>query len=251
MGIKDRRTQILLTLKLLGSNDKTPISLSPFVCEAFGLDVNRKTTSALYQLVLDNCVGKIQQDSSELYFLTSQGDYEIYLRFPFFRFIDNEWDQVFRILSYEIPEKKRELRDRLRRAVSGWGLGPWHRSFWVTPHPIIPALRKLVSEREEEKYIQAFEANHVFGSRDILINKVWNTKEIESEYKKVFKRWHEILSGPEVNLKKMSLVIARYVDVLNIDPGLPEELVGKQWIGFEAFKIFKEIKDILLEKKSQ
>ena len=251
MGIKDRRTQILLTLKLLGSNDKKPISISPPISEAFDVELNRKTTSALYQLVLDNCVGKINQNESELYFLTAQGDYEIYLRFPFFRFIDNEWDCVFRILSYEIPEKKRELRDRLRRAVSGWGLGPWHRSFWVTPHPIIPALRKLVSEKEEEKYIQGFEADHVFGNEDILIEKVWNTKEVESEYKKVFKKWHEILSGPESNLKKMSMVIANYVDVLNIDPGLPEKLLGKQWIGFEAFKIFNEIKDILLEKKLQ
>ena len=77
MGIKDRRTQILLTLKLLGSNDKKPISISPPISEAFDVELNRKTTSALYQLVLDNCVGKINQNESELYFLTAQGDYEI------------------------------------------------------------------------------------------------------------------------------------------------------------------------------
>ena len=35
----------------------------------------------------------------------------------------------WRIISYEIPEAKRELRDRLRREMQGWGLGPWHRSF--------------------------------------------------------------------------------------------------------------------------
>ena len=250
MKIKDRRTQILLFLKLNEINDENEVEFSSLTLNPFNLDLNKKTHGAIYQLEIDRCITKrVDQDNKTHCKLTDEGFAELCLRFPFFRFIKHEWDSTFRILSYEIPEKKRELRDKLRRSVSGWGLGPWHRSFWITPHPIIPPLRRLIAQREEEKYVQAFESIHVFGSREVLIEKVWELKKLEAQYKNLFKKWHEILSSPNDNTHRMSSVIDSYVDILNLDPGLPKELVGEKWIGFEAINIFNEIKDILLSKK--
>jgi len=156
------------------------------------------------------------------------------------------WDGKWRILSYEIPEKKRELRDKLRREVAGWGLGPWHRSFWLTPHPITDNLKELISQKEEEQYVQAFEADHVFGNRDILIEKVWNKADLDRKYRELFKKWHSLLSTEEEKTEKFRKVISEYVNILKIDPGLPVELVGQTWIGYEAFNIYKEIRGILL-----
>jgi len=180
------------------------------------------------------------------YRLTSKGFYELCLKFPLFRYLKDKWDGKWRIISYEIPEKKREIRDRLRREMQGWGLGPWHRSFWLTPHPIIETLRQLVSQKDEEKYIQAFEAEHSFGGREVLIEKVWKKTEIDKKYRAMFKKWHDILSTDEEKTNKFKKVIANYIDLLRLDPGLPVELIGEKWIGFEALSIFKEIKSILL-----
>ena len=47
----------------------------------------------------------------------------------------------------------------------------------------------------------------------------------------------------------MKMIISEYVELLKIDPGLPKELVGEKWIGFEAINLFKEIRTILLTKK--
>ena len=149
-------------------------------------------------------------------------------------------------MSYEIPEKKRDLRDKLRREVAGWGLGPWHRSFWLTPHPIIKELQDLVSGKEEEKDIQAFEADHVFGERSILIEKVWGKEELDKKYRNMFKKWHIILSEDQEKTEKLKKVVLEYIQLLREDPGLPSELVGENWIGFESFNIFKEIRGILL-----
>jgi phenylacetic acid degradation operon negative regulatory protein len=186
----------------------------------------------------------IEQPST--YKLTDKGFYTLCFEFPFFRFCREKWDGKLRILSYEIPEKKRDLRDKLRREVSGWGLGPWHRSFWVTPHPVIAKLKELVSQKEEEKYIQAFEADHVFGDKEILIEKVWQKSAIDKKYREVFKRWHEILSSQGEKHVKLGKVIEEYVTILRQDPGLPAELIGSNWIGFEAYNIFKEMRNILL-----
>ena len=175
-----------------------------------------------------------------------KGRDELALDFPYVRYINTPWDGIWRIVSYEIPEKRREMRDRLRREMAGWGLGPWHRSFWLTPHPIIDPLHLLIRGKDEAQYVQAFEADHKLGDREVLIEKVWGKTTLEAKYKELFKRWHEILSLEEDKLNKFSKVLTHYVNMLRIDPGLPRELVGDQWIGYEAYTIYREIRTILL-----
>lgn len=252
MGIKERRTKILLALFLLSDVNFSYVSLNEGLQKAFDLSMNQKTKGSLTDLIKEGLLEKEsnaqagKKDSSHVYRLTQKGFDELCLTFPVFRYLKETWDGKWRILSYEIPEKKRELRDKLRREVAGWGLGPWHRSFWVTPHPIIGNLRALVSQKEEEQYIQAFEASHVFGATDILIEKVWQKSALDKKYREVFKRWHDILSRDGEKMMKFERIVNEYVSIIRLDPGLPSELLGKSWIGYEAFNIFKEIRGILL-----
>jgi phenylacetic acid degradation operon negative regulatory protein len=245
MAIKERRTKILLALYLLSDVEFAPISLDEKTQKIFDLSLNQKTRGTLSGLIKEEAIEKFENDQNQ-YKLTKKGFAELCLEFPFFRYIREKWDNKLRIISYEIPEKKREIRDRLRREMQGWGLGPWHRSFWLTPHPIISTLKSLTSQKEEEKFIQAFESDHVYGDRDILIEKVWGKAALDKSYRELFKKWHEILSSNEDKIVKFKKVILEYVALLRQDPGLPKELVGDSWIGFEGWNIFKEIKSILL-----
>ena len=110
---------------------------------------------------------------------------------------------------------------------------------------MIPILKELISD-EEKSYVQAFEASHVFGDREILIEKVWNKTQLEKNYRSLFMKWHDVLSKNEDKIKKIKLVVSQYVEILKIDPGLPKELLGEKWIGYEAINLFKEIREILL-----
>lgn len=266
MGIKERRTKILLSLFLLSDVSFSFVSLDEKVQKTFDLTLNQKTKGTISGLLKEGLIKKntdsadkktnstesVKSVSSEAlsvgsaYCLTDKGFAELSLQFPFFRFLKEKWDGKWRIISYEIPEKKRELRDRLRREMQGWGLGPWHRSFWITPHPILENLRQLVSQKEEEQYIQAFESDHAFGDRSVLIEKVWGKSLFDKKYRELFKKWHDILSGQEEKTEKFKKVVNEYVTILKEDPGLPKELLSDQWIGFEGFNIFKEIRSILL-----
>lgn len=243
MGIKERRTKILSGLILLSDVKLGQVNFDDRFRKVFDLSFNEKTRGTISAIIRE---GLIEKPSDNIYQLTQKGFYALCLKFPFFRFLRDSWDQNWRVLSYEIPEKKREMRDRLRREISGWGLGPWHRSFWLTPHPIIENLRELVYQKEEEQYIQAFESKHLVGNRDILIEKVWQKTLLDKKYREIFKVWHEILSKDGDKLEKFRNVVTEYVEILKLDPGLPPELLGKNWIGFEAFNIFKEIRSILL-----
>jgi phenylacetic acid degradation operon negative regulatory protein len=244
MGIKERRTKILIAIFLLSDLSFQAVIFDENVQKIFDLAFNQKTKGTISTLLKEGLIEGGEGEKS--YRLTEKGFLELALHFPYVRFLKDKWDGKWRILSYEIPEKKRELRDKLRRQVAGWGLGPWHRSFWLTPHPIISDLRELVFGKEEETYIQAFEADHIFGDREILIEKVWGRSELERKYRELFKKWHIILSQNDDKIAKLSKVSAEYISLLRQDPGLPVELVGSNWIGHEAFSIYKEIRGILL-----
>lgn len=250
MGVKERRTKILLILFLISDTQFAPIQINEKIQSVFDLSFNQKTRGTISALLKEELIKKQENedaaDEKSSYQLTDKGFRELCLHFPFFRFLKEKWDGKWRIISYEIPEKKREIRDRFRREMQGWGLGPWHRSFWLTPHPIIETLRELVAQKEERSYIQAFEAEHSFGDRTILIDKVWNTQTLSSKYRELFKVWHEILSKEGERERKLRNVIDQYVSLLKEDPGLPSDLVGQNWIGYEAFNIFKEVRGILL-----
>lgn len=251
MPVKQRRTKILLLLFLLKDTSFDVIALTPEYLQLFDLVLNQKTKGSLSSMLKEGLIekkdgGEEDASASSAYRLTEKGFYRLCLDFPSFRYLKDEWDGVWRIISYEIPEKKRHLRDRLRREMEGWGLGPWHRSFWMTAHPVISTLRDLVYGKEEAEYIQAFESTHMFGDMEIMVEKVWQKSKIEKNYRELFKDWHETLSKDLSKEAKMTEILYKYIRILRSDPGLPPSLVGKKWISFEAFNIFKEIRGILL-----
>src|SRR3990167_1310963 len=194
MGIKERRTKILALLFFLADLSFEYVEIDEKAQQISDLSLNQKTKGTLSAMIKEGLIEKSDQPGAPKYKLAEKGFAQLTLIFPYFRFMKDNWDGKWRVLSYEIPEKKRDLRDKLRREVAGWGLGPWHRSFWLTPHPIIEPLKVLLNYKEEKEFIQAFEAEHIFGEREILIEKVWKKSELERRYREVFKKWHVTLS---------------------------------------------------------
>ncbi|PIY69388.1 hypothetical protein COY90_00915 [Candidatus Roizmanbacteria bacterium CG_4_10_14_0_8_um_filter_39_9] len=246
MGVKERRTKILLSLFLLSDVEFKFVAIDENVQHIFDYSLNQKTKATLSALMKEGSIEKKEDDKAESYRLTDAGFESLSFEFPFFRFLKAKWDGKWRIISYEIPESKRELRDKLRREMQGWGLGPWHRSFWVTPHPITSHLKEMVAGKAEEQYIQAFESDHVFGKQEVLIEKVWGKSLLDKKYRELFKKWHEVLSKDGDKNDKFIAVIGEYITLLRDDPGLPVDVMGEGWIGYEAMNIFKEIRSILL-----
>ena len=243
-SIKERRTRILLTLYLLEKDRPHSIS-EKNIKTIFSLPTESpRFRGTIRQMLADEVIVKHIEST---YQITEKGIQELALYFPFVRFTTFNWDGLYRIITYEIPEKKRKLRDSLRREISGWGLGPWHRSFWLTPHPVTSALQKLVKNSDYQDFVQAFEGKPVVGDLKILMEKVWNISSIEKKYRHTFKLWHEFLSDLDLSKEqKMKKIVNQYIEILKIDPGLPRELVGPTWIGNEAWNIFQEMRKILI-----
>src|SRR5258706_4102982 len=111
MGIKERRTKILAFLFFLA--DLTPefVEMDERSQKIFDLTMNQKTRGTLSALIKEGLIEKSEDPGNPKYRLTEKGFTQLALTFPYFRFMRESWDGKWRVLSYEIPEKKRDLRD--------------------------------------------------------------------------------------------------------------------------------------------
>ena len=98
MGIKERRTKILLAFLLLSDKDFTDVELTASIASIFDLSLNKKTASTLKRMAKEGfLIDKGLSDTgSPIYRLTDLGFNDVSLQFPFFRYQRHEWDNKWR-----------------------------------------------------------------------------------------------------------------------------------------------------------
>lgn len=89
-----------------------------------------------------------------------------------------EWDGKVRIVIFDIPEKKRVVRDLLRRKLKNWGFKKWQLSVWITKRNVTEKLRSLISELGIEQWVAVIESDDPF-----LVHVMFNGRGTEYELK--------------------------------------------------------------------
>lgn len=75
-----------------------------------------------------------------------------------------EWDGIWRIVIFDIPENKRLVRDVLRNRLKLWGFKPWQQSVWASKKNITKKLRALIKELEIEDWVLVIESTNIGNS---------------------------------------------------------------------------------------
>lgn len=156
-------------------------------------------------------------------------------------FGEKKWNGKWYIVAYDIPEKKRWLREILRRNLEDLDFGALHKSLWISPYNFLGDIEKIVKQYNLETYILLAISNRVGREpSEILAERLWNLEEINDQYKEFIK---------DVGNKKLtrSQALFRYLAILHQDPQLPIELLPSDWQGKTAHKIYQKLvfKDIL------
>ncbi|MGH7716826.1 MAG: PaaX family transcriptional regulator, partial [Vulcanimicrobiaceae bacterium] len=93
------------------------------------------------------------------------------------------WDGRWRMLSYTIPEAKRELRDRLRKDLTVLGLGPLSASLWISPRDVTEAVRDAARALGLDARVDMFVARYEGPLSDAeLVRKCWDLAAIGRAY---------------------------------------------------------------------
>ncbi|OGE15091.1 hypothetical protein A2769_03305 [Candidatus Daviesbacteria bacterium RIFCSPHIGHO2_01_FULL_37_27] len=74
---------------------------------------------------------------------------------------DEKWDGKWRILIFDVPEKRRVVRDVLRSKLKNWGFVGWQQSVWVTKKNCVKPLKDFINQVGIKDWVKVFEADEV------------------------------------------------------------------------------------------
>lgn len=168
------------------------------------------------------------------------------------------WDGKWCIVSYNIPEERRALRDQLRKELGWMGFGMLTTSTWISPNPLGDRVKELTEAYEITDHVEIFTAEHQgWSDSKLLVRKCWNIDEINEKYKEFIDTYRQeyeeladkIRHNQEVAdshcfVQKTNLV-HQYRKFLFIDPDLPQELLPELWLGKEADQLFQNYYELL------
>lgn len=164
------------------------------------------------------------------------------------------WDGKWRVVFFDIPESRRELRDDLRWELKKLGFGLWQRSAWVTPFGITRELESYLRDQNLSDLVQIVVGERFGDPNDReFAARVWPLSEINRRYKSFLAGWAAELKREQTDedrFRAATLFHDRYIDILLEDPQLPAELLPRDWVGDKAADLFKKLKSLLSISRS-
>jgi phenylacetic acid degradation operon negative regulatory protein len=169
-----------------------------------------------------------------------------------FKLRPEKWDGKWRILVYTIPEEKRNLRDELRKELVWSGFGTISNSCWISPNNLEKQVYDLIEKYEIEPYVDFFIAQYDGPHQNAqLVEKSWDLDAINEKYEEFISIYSQkyIIDKNKIQRGEMTdaecfvertKLVHEYRKFLFIDPGLPEELLPKKWMGSHAASLFSE-----------
>ena len=82
----------------------------------------------------------------------------------------SHWDKKWRIVVFDIPEKKRIARDTLRREVKKIGFFEMQKSVWVFPYECEDAIDFLVELYEVRNYVRYLTTEKISHDADLKLH---------------------------------------------------------------------------------
>src|SRR3954447_14974800 len=139
---------------------------------------------------------------------------------------DGEWT----LLSYSVPESRRDLRHRVRARLSWAGFGGVRDGLWIAPGTVDVAAVLGRSDLDGVADLaDAFAARPLPGTDlDRLVHRAWDVAAVRRAHTWFIDTWS---SPPRVggSLAQLTLLGADWLSLLRTDPGLPAAQLGPDW----------------------
>lgn len=244
-----------LSFEKLNAKEKLLILASSFVDELgvvqdFVYHPHRHVASPVFQSSLDYLYNLVSQSAKvgdikkvcregQVYLQTTAAGKEYLKReFPVFRWQNVEWDGLWRMVAYDIEEKRRDTRDLLRWKLEELGFGMLQRSLWVTPHDVTKALREFLESEQLVPEVYVLEAKRLFAGDDrLLARQIWPLDELGLAYEDWLDRAEKVGKSKD----RRRELKEEFLGILKADPCLPKKLLPGDWVGERAAERFRKL----------
>jgi len=159
------------------------------------------------------------------------------------------------LVSFSMPENKRDQRHALRSRLMWLGMGIVSSGLWIAPararDEVIDAVRHLGFEA----YVDVFTAHHVgLGEVADVVSRAWDLDELAASYQRFLRdfapvraRIARLRSAPSLDdaFATYTLTLHAWRKFPYLDPGLPAELLARDWPGRDAADLFRDLRQRL------
>lgn len=141
------------------------------------------------------------------------------------------WDGQLHLVTYDIPESKRQDRNVLRRHLIRLGCAKLQESVWVTPYNPIDTLRSFINKEglTGTVIVSALGKDSSIGEDDLisLLARIYRLETLNNRYV----TWLDVYRQGSID---QGGLIA-YLSILKDDPQLPFSLLPTWWDGDKAY----------------
>jgi len=233
-------------LNNLGLSEQAIRSAVSRMCRAHLLKVRRVGRRSYYSLTED---GRS---------LLTKGAQRIFQR------KNTHWDGTWNVVTYSIPEQRRQARDRLRLELGWMGYGALSEATWISPYDLAKEVEDLVERLEIKEHVQIFHAKHQgFTDPKKIVSRCWDLSTIHEKYANFLAKYRPKLRDHLKRLQAGKLIepsecfverfglIHEYRRLPFFDPDLPEELLPQNWLRPQAAALFHQYHDLLADRANQ
>ncbi len=217
-----------------------------------GKNKDKTIHATLQRLGREGYVEKVTRGGKILFRVTTEGREEIATHPP--RIKRQRWDSKWRIVVFDIPERRRKERNLLRERLKALGFGRLQDSVWLSPYDWKEKMEKIAQGRDLGEHVRILIGScHGFQDNRELVNTVWDLEEIDQAYQKFiedfslkFKKMVKLSKASGSILKKglyrllLKELEESYAQILLRDPLLPQELLPRDWKGWEAQDFYQK-----------
>ena len=157
--------------------------------------------------------------------------------------VNRDWDGVWTLLGFSLPESWQKQRHELRSQLTWAGFGPLFNGLWIAPGRV--AVEEIVGSLGLESHVKAFHATTLPGTDvDQMIRETWDLEAIAAPYRTFIERWiHaaadlEAETGGRDPLAVKLVLDSDWLQVIRDDPRLPVGHLPPDWPAAEAEALF-------------
>ena len=177
---------------------------------------------------------------------------------------DGEWSGDWYVVAYNIPESKRQQRNKLRRQLTWMGCGTFNTAIWISPWDVTESVSEVSRRLGIDEFVQVFRSQHLgFAEDKVLVARCWDLNLINSQYDDFVDKYEPMLARDKARVAEWNevdpaecfgtrfMLLHEYREFPFVDPHLPTELLPSDWLSVRAAQLFKEYYALLTAKANQ
>ena len=169
-----------------------------------------------------------------------------------------EWDGRWYLVVYSLPERKRKMRNDLRKRLTYLGFGRLAPGTWISPHDRRAEVEALLDDLGAGEYAHFFSDLRLASGNDReIVERCWDLKGLNRQYARFLARWEPEYEkcahaaradgglSPAQCFVQRFWIAHEYSAFPSLDPNLPAALLPEGWLGDKAAHVFSEYRQLL------